>query len=206
VRRDFFETTYDLLENLAGGNVGVARWAMPVLLEAMDRRDAHTGEHSRSVARLSQLVGLEMGLSIREMGTLLVGALLHDVGKIFVPNAILKKPSSLTPKEREIIALHPVAGSRALERIGVPPASLAAVKHHHERYDGSGYPHGLRGEGTPLAARIVQVADAFDSMTQSRSYRWGIPPTEALEEIERNAGTQFDPWVVRAFVASITDP
>jgi putative two-component system response regulator len=170
--------------------------------EAMDRRDAHTGEHAQAVARLSGLVGLKIGLTTREMRTLLVSALLHDLGKIFVPDPILKKPGPLTPEERLIMEMHPVAGSRILARSEVPPAAVAVARHHHERYDGGGYPDGLRGEGIPLAARLVQVADAFDSMTRGRIYRWGIPPTEALEEIKCNAGTQFDPRVVQAFVAA----
>lgn len=159
------------------------------------------------MARLSWLVGLEMGLDAahEEVRGLLVGALLHDVGKIFLPDIILEKPGPLTPEERGIVKLHPVAGSLLLECSGVAAGACSTVRHHHERYDGGGYPHGLRGEGIPLAARIVQVTDAFDSMVRDRSYRRGIPPAEALEEIECNAGTQFDPGVVRALIAATAD-
>jgi HD-GYP domain-containing protein (c-di-GMP phosphodiesterase class II) len=206
VQRGYFETiSYDLLGDFAEGHIGVAWCPTTTLFEAIYRRDTRTGEHSRSVARLSRLVGLEMRLAVHEMRVLLVGALLHDVGKIFVPDAILEKPGSLTPEERGIMKLHPIAGSLLLERSGMLAGACSAARHHHERYDGGGYPHGLRDEGIPLTARVVQVADAFDSMTRDWSYRWGNSPAEALEEIERNAGTQFDPLVVRAFVAATAD-
>ena len=184
----------------------IARWTAADVLEAVDRKDTHTGRHARAVARLSALVGLEMGLPTCEIGALLIGALLHDVGKIFVPDAILKKPGPLTPEERKVVELHPIAGSQVLEYLRVLPASTAAVKHHHERYDGNGYPEGLCGEEIPLAARIILATDAFDSMVRDRSYRQGITSEKALEEITSNAGTQFDPKVVQALKVTTTGP
>ena len=173
------------------------------LLEAVDLKDTYTGQHMRAVARLSELVGLEMGLCASEMRRLLVGALLHDVGKVLMPYAILKKSGPLTPEERKVMELHPEMGSQLVEYYGVLPAAVQAVRHHHERYDGGGYPDGLRGEEIPLAARIVLAADAFDSIIRDRSYRRGVVRGEALEEITSHAGTQFDPEVVGALRAAV---
>jgi putative nucleotidyltransferase with HDIG domain len=193
-----------LLEDSADGHVGVLQQSVESLLEAVYRKDAQIGKHSWAVAHFAGLVGRELGLVAYEMRTLLVGALLHDVGKVFVPDAILKKPGSLSPKERMTVQMHPVTGSRILEHSVMPVGADSAVRHHHERYDGRGYPRRLRAKEIPLAARIIQVADTFDAMTRSRSYRRGISPADGLEELTLNSGTQFDPEVVWVFVAAMT--
>ncbi len=204
--RSYSRASHDPLRDFPKDHFSVTGQTLKALFEAVYRKYPHTGEHARAVARLSGLVGREMSLPAHEMRTLLFGALLHDVGKIFVPDAILRKPGPLTPEERRIMQMHPIAGSRILERSEIPTGAVPAVRHHHERYDGNGYPYGLGGEDIPFAARVVQVADAFDAMTRDRCYRRGIPSAEASEEIERNAGIQFDPTIVRAFLVVTTDP
>lgn len=170
------------------------------LAEAADVRDSYTGGHMRAVARLSGLIGRELGLPPEEVEILTVAALLHDVGKIGIPDSILSKPGRLTPEEFEIVRTHPDLGVQILKFVrGLEPV-LPAVRHHHERYDGRGYPDGLRGEEIPRMARIIFVADSYDAMVRDRAYRRGMPPEMVVEEIRRNAGTQFDPEVVRAFL------
>jgi HD-GYP domain-containing protein (c-di-GMP phosphodiesterase class II) len=138
-----------------------------------------------------------MSLPSDQLDVLGVGALLHDVGKIGVPDRILQKPGRLTDEEYQVIKRHPVLGARMLASVRELAPAVPAVRHHHERFDGKGYPEGLRGEDIPPAARIISVVDAFDSMVRERPYGYGISQETALEEIENNSGTQFDPQVVR---------
>lgn len=154
----------------------------------------------RAVSRLSLRMAREMSLDRGQIGALVTGALLHDVGKIGVPDRILHKPARLTEEEYEAMKRHPVLGAEILAPVEDLAPAVAVVRHHHERFDGRGYPDGLRAENIPLAARIVSVADAFDSMIRSRPYGYGVPREAALEEIQKNSGTQFDPQAVRALL------
>ena len=185
---------------------GHAGEAVGSLVRALEAKDPEIGEHSRGVRRLALLIGRGMSLPEGSLETLSAGALLHDVGKIGVPDRILHKPGRLTEEEYEAMKRHPVLGAGIL----VPSRSLAPalpmVRHHHERFDGTGYPNGLRGEGIPLTARIVSVADAFDSMIRDRPYGYGIAREAALKEIEKNSGTQFDPGIVDVLLRLAGEP
>jgi putative nucleotidyltransferase with HDIG domain len=171
-----------------------------ILLEAVTPKDGYTSEHASQVARLSQLVGVELGLNEQEIETLVLGALLHDIGKLAVSDAILEKPAPLTEQEWAVVKRHSDVGARMIEPIEVLCGAVPVVRHHHERYDGTGYPGGLEGEEIPLAARIVAAVDAFDVMLRGRPYRQRQTQAEALEELWREAGFQFDPLVVEALI------
>ncbi len=170
------------------------------LLEAATIKDFELNAHLRSVRRLSRLIGMKMGLGRDGIEVLSLGALLHDVGKIGVPDTILKKPGPLTDAEFDTIKRHTLMGASVISQIPELSAAVPIVRHHHERFDGRGYPDGLHGADIPHLARIVFVADAYDSMVRDRPYRSGLSHERALEEIENNAGTQFDPDIARTFV------
>ncbi|MGH9371558.1 MAG: HD domain-containing phosphohydrolase [Vicinamibacterales bacterium] len=166
----------------------------------IDAKDGYTHRHSERVAALSRRIALELGLSADEQQTAQIAALLHDVGKIAVPDSILNKPGRLTPEEFEEMKKHPAHGARILSNIQSPSvtAVLPGVKYHHERWDGSGYPEGLRGEGIPLLGRLLGIADFFDALTSARAYRPAMPTARAIELIEKESGAHFDPRVVEA--------
>jgi putative nucleotidyltransferase with HDIG domain len=167
------------------------------LAAALDARDPYTAGHSERVAGLSVAIGREMQLSENDLEVLRLGALLHDIGKIGVSDAILRKPATLNDEEFEQIKQHPTLGARILKPLNFLSEHLAIVELHHEQPDGRGYPYGLAGDAIPLLARIVHVADAFDAMTTPRAYRPGRPATEAMSELWRWAGTMFDLQVVQ---------
>jgi diguanylate cyclase (GGDEF)-like protein/putative nucleotidyltransferase with HDIG domain len=172
--------------------------AMESLSATVDARDAYTAGHSRRVQQLALAIGRELGLSQAELDLLGHAALFHDIGKLAVPDAILLKPAVLTDDEWALMQRHSDEGARIIDRLGFLNDAVPAIRHHHERFDGAGYPDGLEGEEIPLGARIIHVADALDSMLTTRIYRAARPAMEAMEELKRAAGTQFCPRCVTA--------
>ncbi len=168
------------------------------LTEAIDAKDVYTAGHSQRVAEISTTIAYDLGLTQKEIDNVHYGALLHDIGKIGVPENILNKTGKLTDSEFFAIKKHPIIGTNILRSIDFLDDALNIVRHHHERFDGRGYPDGLFGTDIPFMARIVCVADAWDAMTSNRSYRKALPIQVVIDELQKNAGTQFDPEIVRA--------
>jgi response regulator RpfG family c-di-GMP phosphodiesterase len=175
------------------------RITLKALVQALETRDFETHGHSERVVTFSLRLGHELGLGKDALRDLELGALLHDIGKIGVPDAILRKPAKLNEDEWEKMNLHPVHGQKILRNIAFLEGAARVVGQHHERWDGNGYPYGLRGEDIDIGARIFAVVDAFDAMVSDRVYRRGRPYDAAVEELESCAGSQFDPLVVEAF-------
>jgi HD-GYP domain-containing protein (c-di-GMP phosphodiesterase class II) len=175
------------------------RGTVMLLVDVVEHDDDYTAEHSRSVVELARGVAQELGMDKYELQELEFAALLHDVGKIAIPKEILNKPAKLTDEEFELMKSHTIEGQALLDRVGGRLARVGElVRSCHERWDGRGYPDGLRGEEIPLAARIVFCCDAYSAMTTDRPYRAAIDPDSALAELRANAGTQFEPRVVEA--------
>jgi diguanylate cyclase (GGDEF)-like protein/putative nucleotidyltransferase with HDIG domain len=172
--------------------------AMESLSATVDARDSYTAGHSRRVQQLALAIGRELGLSQAELDLLGHAALFHDIGKLAIPDAILLKPASLTPDEWSLMQRHAEEGARIIDRLGFLNDAVPAIRHHHERFDGTGYPDRLAGEDIPLGARIIHVADALDSMLTTRIYRAARPAAEALHELRSSAGSQFCPRCVGA--------
>jgi putative nucleotidyltransferase with HDIG domain len=171
------------------------------LTTALDAKNASTCGHSERVAELSLILAQGMGLSAVEQEWIHIGAHLHDIGKIGVPDEILNKPGKLTNEEFAIIRQHSAIGGNIIDKIKVFRPIAGMVRHHHERFDGKGYPDRLRGEDIPLGARIVAIADAFDAMTTLRSYRLPLSLDEAMAEMRQGRGSQFDPAIVDVFIS-----
>lgn len=169
-------------------------------LATVDARDAYTAGHSRRVRQLALSIGGELGLGNGELRALGDAALFHDIGKLAIPDEILLKPTSLTDDEWALMRSHSDEGARMVERVGFVEEAAPAIRHHHERFDGTGYPAGLVGEQIPLPARVIHLADALDSMLTTRVYRPGRPAREALAEVQRGTGSQFCPACVSALV------
>ena len=166
--------------------------------------DEYTGSHSRDVVELTIAVSDELQLSPRDRRDAELSALLHDVGKVRIPNEIINKQGPLTAEERALIETHSIEGERMLHKVGGLLGQVGRiVRACHERYDGKGYPDGLAGDEIPLVARIVACCDAFNAMTSDRSYRKALPLEEAVAELRRVRGAQFDPQVVEALIATL---
>lgn len=179
------------------------RATIRALVHAVDLKDRYTRGHSERVGRASVLIARELRMAEERLETIRFAGILHDVGKLGVPTRVLRKDGPLTPEERRVIELHPEYGHEIVRGIAFLDEARSAILHHHERLDGSGYPYGLAGDRIPEPARIVAVADAFDAMTSTRSYRRARPVPVALEELRRCAGTQFDPRMVDALVRAV---
>jgi len=197
--------------------VFIARWAfgqyraqersyeatMAALCQAVETKDYYTRGHCTRVSKAATMIAEEIGMGPRRLRAIRYAGMLHDVGKLGVPTKVLQKEGPLTEEEYAAIQLHPMRGLEIVKGIDFLDEAFAGIMHHHERHDGKGYPMGLAGDEIPEFARIIAVADAFDSMTSDRSYRRAKPVEVALEELRKNAGTQFDPVMVDAFVSAV---
>jgi putative nucleotidyltransferase with HDIG domain len=195
----------------------VARWAfgqyraqersyeatMAALCQAVETKDYYTRGHCMRVSKAATMIAEEIGMGGERLRAIRYAGMLHDVGKLGVPTKVLQKEGSLTEEEFAAIQLHPMRGLEIVRGIDFLDEAFAGIMHHHERHDGKGYPMGLAGDEIPEFARVIAVADAFDSMTSDRSYRKAKSPETAIAELVKNAGTQFDPYMVDAFVAAV---
>ena len=173
------------------------------VVAAVDARDPQNVHHSRRVSETSEQLGRVLGLSDGELELLKLAALLHDIGKMRVPEEILSKPGKLDRAEWEIMQQHPIHGAEIVSRVDRMAAVAKIIRHHHERVDGQGYPDRLRGDEIPLLSRLLSVVDAYQAMTSDRSYRTAMPPSEARALIEASLGTQFDPEIGGAFLGLV---
>jgi HD-GYP domain-containing protein (c-di-GMP phosphodiesterase class II) len=198
--RDTFKAERAQAEELRASYVATVR----ALTNAVEARDAYTGKHAERVAAYGLELTRRIDRRLAEEPQTEFGFLLHDVGKVAIPDSVLHKDHDLTDDERRLMRRHPEIGAQIVSGIDFLADAAKTVRHHHERFDGGGYPDGLRGEEIPLAARIFAVADALDAITTDRPYRPGVTLKRARREIQAGAGTQFDPAVVEA-LADVPD-
>jgi putative nucleotidyltransferase with HDIG domain len=177
--------------------------AIESLNATVEAKDPYTAGHSQRVQRIALSVGQEVGLSVKELDALRFGSLFHDIGKIAIPDVLLTKPGRLTEDEYELMKRHSAEGARIVAKFGRLRDSVPIIRHHHERWDGRGYPEGLAGEDIPLAAAVAGLADAWDAMTIERPYQRALSVDEALDEVRACSGTQFVPAVVDAFFEAV---
>jgi len=172
-------------------------------IDLIDEVDGYTAEHSRLVAEYAELIALKLGLDSKSVSTIRKAAKLHDVGKIRVPNDVLKKTGKYTPEDYEAMKTHTTHGHQLLLQIDYLKEAAPIVLHHHERWDGQGYPNKLKGEDIPIGSRIIAVCESYDTMTMVRPYKKNLTKEQALQELIHNKGTQFDPQVVDTFLEII---
>jgi len=199
----FLQFTPALLrvKELEERNIALRNSVICAFNQLLDLKDLNTGVHSTRLAEWAVRVARELNIPEKDLYQFEVAALLHDIGKIGVPDAILKKPGRLTPEEKALMDKHPEYSWSILRMFpDLEEASLFAL-HHHENYDGSGYPGGLKGEEIPVGSRIVSVIDAFDDKISNRCYRKGLGHEEAMRRLDSDSGTQFDPVVVKCFIS-----
>ncbi len=204
-------TYHNNLENLVDERTAELRQAyrqlqkahldsVKALAEAIEAKDSYTRGHSDRVRKMSLKLGMCLGIDKERLEKLEYGALLHDIGKIGIKDEVLQKQSLLCPEEYQYIQEHPLIGVKILEGMDFFTEMIPIIRHHHEQFDGSGYPNGLAGEAIPLEARIIAVSDAFDAMTSARPHPSMMPLVDVLMEIERGKGRQFDPQIVEIFL------
>lgn len=175
------------------------------LIMTTEARDSYTAGHNYRVALYALKLGEELSLSTNELRAIAQGGLVHDVGKLRIPDEILNKPGKLTLEERKVIEVHPVSGHELCKRLGFMPEELSIIRSHHEKWDGSGYPDQLAGEQIPLLARVTAVADVYDALTSSRSYRQAMSHEEAMAIIVKESGKHFDPLCVQAWIRLVSE-
>jgi ribonuclease P protein subunit RPR2 len=193
--RETFKRERDQAEELRRSYTATVR----ALSNAVEARDAYTGKHAERVTAYGMEIARTLGLRLSELPELEFGFLLHDIGKVAIPDAILYKPGALTAGERALMSQHPVIGAQIVHGIDFLSSAVEVVRSHHERWDGAGYPDGLAGEQIPLSARVFAVADVLDALTSDRPYRPASTMAIAREMILSEAGRQFDPDVIAAF-------
>jgi len=185
-----------LYESLIANFYGILR----SLVNALEAKDTYTGKHSERVTTVALKLARFMGCSHSEIESIKTMGYLHDIGKIGIPDTVLNKPGRLTPEEFELIKQHPIIGESIVKDLGLSEIDRSIIRHHHERWDGKGYPDGIGGTDIPLTTRIITVADAYDAMYTDRPYRKAMKLDRVKEELIRNSGTQFDPQIVEAFL------
>jgi diguanylate cyclase (GGDEF)-like protein len=195
------DVLYKKLAGLDGQFKGIFLQAVEEVVQVLEERDPHMADHARKVQRYAVLIAEQMELPDRVLQRIEIAAMLHDIGMLALPDAIVLAPGELTAEQAAQVRRHPLLSVRIMERMQFLEQEIPAVRYHHERCDGKGYPEGIAGAAIPLTARILAVADTFDAITSARSFRPGMSREAALAELRRAAGTQLDPSVVKAFLA-----